>query len=208
MAPLNPSSGTSDEAATPSPSADASKQVSAAEASIEMSESGTVLLTDLSVRAIALYQKQAELTDRLWSYFGINCTAAIVVGLAAPILATRGWFPVSDSYLAALLLLLVGAFTSFTIGNRRALLVSQAALQRIAAQAQMASGIELEVIRPDNAASFHKIVTLVVLCAMGTGLFMAYNMQREQSPASISEPKAASPRQSDEKMTLPRRADQ
>lgn len=136
-------------------------------------EAGTVQLTELSVRAIALYQKQAELTDRLWSYFGSNSMFATLVALAAPVFARMGWLPTDGVYLRVLLGLAVVAYYAFCVGNRQALEVSQEALERIAAQAQMASGIELKVIRPAKALLFHRVVSLMIAVIMLTGFGIA-----------------------------------
>jgi len=136
-------------------------------------EKGTVQLTDLSVRAIGLYQKQAELTDRLWSYFGTNSAIATLIALAAPILAEADWLPTNNAYVRALLALAVVAYYAFSIGNRQALKVSQEALERIAAQAQAASGIELEVIKPAKAMFFQRVVSLMTVVIMVTGFAIA-----------------------------------
>jgi len=132
-----------------------------------------VQLTDLSVRAISLYQQQAELTDRLWSYFGTNSALATLASLVAPMVARAGWLPTQDAYVRTLLTLTIVAYYAFTAGNRQALRVSQEALERIAAQAQAASGIELEVIKPAKALFFHRIVSLFVLAIMTVGFGIA-----------------------------------
>lgn len=136
-------------------------------------EKDTVQLTDLSVRAIGLYQKQAELTDRLWSYFGTISSFAALVALAAPLLAKAQWLPARSWYTVSLLVLIVLGYFAFTIGNRLALKVSQEALERIAAQAQVASGIGLDVIKPAKAVLFHRLVSLLVLAIMVVGFVIA-----------------------------------
>jgi len=144
-------------------------------------EQGTVQLTDLSVRAIGLYQRQAELTDRLWSYFGTNSAFAILAALAAPVLAGGGWFrwESSHAYVRVLLGLAVLAYYGFSAGNRQALRVSQEALERIATQAQAASGIELEVIKPAKALLFHRLVSFLTLALMITGFVIADRIFQE-----------------------------
>lgn len=137
------------------------------------SERDTVQLTDLSVRAISLYQQQAELTDRLWSYFGTNSALATLASLIAPMVARAGWLVTQDFYVRALLALTIVAFYAFSTGNRQALRVSQRALERIAAQAQAASGIELEVIKPAKALFFHAVVSFFVLAIMAVGFGIA-----------------------------------
>ena len=132
----------------------------------------TVQLTHLSVRAISLYQKQAELTDRLWSYFGTNSAFATLVALIAPILSQNRLLPQSY-FLRILLGLTILAYWAFSLGNRQSLKVSQEALERIAAQAQAASGIELKIIKPAKALLFHKVVSLVVTAIMIVGFVMA-----------------------------------
>ena len=134
-------------------------------------EEGTVQLTDLSVRAISLYQKRAELTDWLWSYFGTNSAFAVLAALAAPLLERAGVLPRDWAYLNWLLGLAVLAYFAFSLGNRHALRVSQEALERIAAQAEVASGIRLEVVRPVNAVFFHKTVSGLVTVIMVFGFF-------------------------------------
>lgn len=136
-------------------------------------EGGTVQLSDLSVRAISLYQKQAELTDRLWSYFGTNSAFAVLAALAAPLLANANILPRGSPYLSMLLVLTVLAYLAFSIGNRQALKVSQEALERIAAQAEVASGIRLEVVKPPKAIAFHAIVSGLVLLIMAVGFWIA-----------------------------------
>lgn len=136
-------------------------------------ESGTVQLTGLSVRAISLYQKQAELTDRLWSYFGTNSAYAVLGALAAPLLANAGILPRGELYVSLLLCLVVVAYLAFSIGNRQALKVSQEALERIAAQAEVASGIRLEIVKPSKAIAFHKIVSTLVLLITVVGFWIA-----------------------------------
>jgi len=132
-----------------------------------------VLLTEFSVRAIGLYQKQAELADRLWSYFGSMSFFAIILSLAAPIFRQRELLPPTGAYLEVLLLLIVVAYWAFSVGNRSALRQSQEALERIAAQAQMASGIKLRVVRPRDAAFFHTIVSLITLLSLTVGFAQA-----------------------------------
>lgn len=135
-------------------------------------ESGAVQLSDLSARAISLYQKQAELTDRLWSYFGTNSAYAVLAALAAPLLAHVKFLPRGWPYVG-LLCLAVLAYLAFSIGNRQALKVSQEALERIAAQAEVASGIRLEVVKPPKAVLFHWVVSAVVVIIMGVGFWIA-----------------------------------
>jgi hypothetical protein len=136
-------------------------------------EKDTVQLSDLSVRAIALYQKQAALTDRLWSYWGTNSAFATLVALVAPVLSSNGLFPSQSVFMRALLVLAVLAYLAFTSGNRQALRVSQEALERIAAQATVASGIRLEVVKPAKALLFHKLVSTVIFAIMVVGFFLA-----------------------------------
>lgn len=153
-------------------------------------EQGTVQLTDLSVRAIGLYQRQAELTDRLWSYFGTNSAFAILAALTAPVLAGTGWLRGESShmYVRALLALAVLAYFGFSLGNREALRVSQEALERIATQAQAASGIELEVIKPAKALLFHKVVSALTLALMVTGFVVADRIFQELTRAGSRSP--------------------
>ena len=64
-------------------------------------------------------------------------------------------------------------YDAFSVGNRQALKVSQNALERIAAQAQAASGIELEVIKPAKAIFFPCLVSLITVVMMIMGFAIA-----------------------------------
>jgi len=141
-------------------------------------ESGAVKLTDLSVRSISLYQKQAELTDRLWSYFGTNSALAVLAGLVAPLLARGGLLPGDELYVRILLGLAAVAYLAFSTGNRTALLISQEALERIAAQAAVASGIPLEVVKPARAKVFHQVVSALVFAIVSAGFVIAASTSR------------------------------
>lgn len=140
-------------------------------------EVGTVQLTDLSVRAIGLYQKQSELTDRLWAYFGTYSGMAVLAGLLAPILAENSLIPTGSNYMIALFCLTVFCYAIFSYSNREALKVSQEALGLIAAQAAVASGIPLVVVKTARAMSFHKLVSLVILVTMVVGFVSAASVE-------------------------------
>jgi len=137
--------------------------------------SGAVQLSALGVRTIALYQRQAGLTDRLWAYFGTNSLVSVLVALVAAVLAQAGNLPRSPVFLGSLFVLLLCAYFAFAMGNRAAMSVSQAALERIAAQAQMASGVELRVIAPAKARFFHRAITVLTLLIMSVGFWTAYS---------------------------------
>jgi hypothetical protein len=69
--------------------------------------------------------------------------------------------------------LLVLAYVAFSQGNRQALRVSQDALERIAAQAQLSSGIKFEVILTARGLLFHRVVSLITIALMTVGFSSA-----------------------------------
>jgi hypothetical protein len=162
-------------------------------ASSDSDSAKDVVLDGFSVRAIGLYQKQAELTDRLWSYFGSLSFFAILLALTAPVFRMRGWLPHKSGYFVVLICLVLVAYFAFSVGNRSSLRQSQEALERIAAQAQMASGIKLRVIRPKDAAFFHGLVTLITLAIMIVGFKIALTGETAAREGSNESPGISAP---------------
>lgn len=138
-----------------------------------ISSDGSVQLTELTVQVIGLYQDQSALTDRLWIDFGKFSGIAVLLSLAAPVLARLGWLPTETVYGRLLLWATAVVYIAFSIGNGHALRVAQDALERIAAQAQMASSIRLEVIRPASAVLFQRLLSIVTAGMVITGIWIS-----------------------------------
>lgn len=151
-----------------------SRPVSTNDATSDQSiEPGTAQLTDLSVRAIGLFQKQSELTDRLWSYFGTYSGMAVLAAMLAPILAHNALVPSGSLFMNALYALAMVAYMLFSHSNREAVQISQAALLRIASQATVASGIPLDAVKTPRAMMFHKAVSHLIVLTMFVGFCSA-----------------------------------
>lgn len=133
----------------------------------------TTQLSDLSARAIGLFQKQSELTDKLWSYFGTYSGMAVLAALIAPILAHNNLLPSPSSFMNALYVLSGVAYGLFAYSSREAVQISQGALLRIAAQAAVASGIPLDAVKTKRALAFHRWISRLVLLTMIVGFLMA-----------------------------------
>ncbi|MDM0014783.1 hypothetical protein QTH87_20230 [Variovorax sp. J22P168] len=154
-------------------------------------EQDTVQLTDLSARAISLFQKQSELTDKLWAYFGTYSGMAMLAALGAPILAQNGLLPSNSTfYLITLFSLATLAYFVFAYSNRESLNVAQEALGRMAAQATVASGIPFAVVKTPRAMAFHKCISWIILCTLVVGFWSAVSpaarVMALQSPAAGS----------------------
>lgn len=137
-------------------------------------EADTVLLTDLSARAISLFQKQSELTDKLWAYFGTYSGVALLAALGAPIFAQNGLLFSDLKYYSIILFsLLAVAYWIFSYSNRESLSVAQEALGRMASQATVSSGIPFAVIKTSRAMAFHRSISTIVLLSLVVGFYSA-----------------------------------
>lgn len=139
-------------------------------------DSGTVRLTSLGVAVIGLFQKQAELTDRLWTYFASVSLTGVLVALVGAVLAQQDLLPARTFLLGFLLVMLVVAYLFFSAGNRKALVTAQEVLVTLAGQARAQSGVELRrPSSPKAAKFFHVVVTLLVAVIMSVGFWIAYS---------------------------------
>ena len=122
-----------------------------------LGEDQNVQLTEIGAKMVEIYQKQAELSDRVWSYFSQYTTMLIVLSflllLYGPNIKAPWWVWAVP---------FVG-YVIFACGNHRALKSSLDELFMLRGAAVGKSGLRLQKIEPSSHRRFHIALSVFAL---------------------------------------------
>ena len=139
-----------------------------------VSDDGSVLLTQIGVRTIELYQKQSAAMGRQWSIYLVNSLVAILLAICIPIAARNNLaFRPGPMEIVPNAISII-AYAIFSIASGRGIYEAQDVLRQIAAQASLATNLRIKPALPARVRLFQMIMSALVIYIMVLGLFGDY----------------------------------